>query len=455
MDITALVTSQHDYFYTGATRNLSLRRRMLDKLEQAILAHEQDLLDALKEDLGKAPFEAYACEIGVVLSELHYAQKHLERWAKPKPQPSPLALFPAQSRVLRDPYGVVLIVAPWNYPVQLTLVPLISALAAGNCAVVKPSDYASASALAVAKVVEDAFDSSYVAVVQGGRAEYSALLEEPFDYLFFTGSPEVGKSVMTAAAQRLTPVTLELGGKSPVVIGARADLPLAARRIVWGKFLNAGQTCVAPDHIWVPAHLRAPLEGELIGQIKALYGPEPLLSPDLPNIINERHFKRLSALLNCGTLAFGGGIDPVARKIEPTVLTDVTEDDPVMREEIFGPILPLLPYTTLEDLVQKQQRKPSPLALYLFTKDRGEEEYLVERLPSGGVCVNDVVIHLANPHLPFGGVGHSGMGCCHGEAGFHTFSHDRALVRRGKLDLPVRYPPYEGKKLSWLKWLMG
>lgn len=454
MDFTTLVAAQRQHFHTGATRSVAIRRLMLDKLEKAVLAHEGDLLSALHTDLGKAHYEGYACEVGIVLGELRFAKRHLEKWAAPKRRPTPIALFPAKSRVVADPYGVALIMSPWNYPVQLTLVPLISALAAGCTAVVKPSAYAPATAEVVGKLLTDAFDPRYVAAVQGGRAENAALLEEHFDYIFFTGSTEVGRTVMAAAAKHLTPVTLELGGKSPVIVCADADLPLAARRLCWGKFLNAGQTCVAPDHIWVPEHLRDKLVSELAKQIKTLYGADPLDSPDLPKIINEKHFQRLCGLMKSGKTAVGGMVMPDARKITPTVLIDVTEGDPVMGEEIFGPILPILTYTDLDGLLARLRKKPSPLALYIFTRSRGDEERIIGSLPSGGVCVNDAVVHLASSHVPFGGVGESGMGCCHGKAGFDTFTHYRTVVRRGKLDLPVRYPPYEGKRISLLKKLM-
>lgn len=454
MDLTALVAAQREHFNTGATRGVALRQLMLDKLERAILAHEGELLSALKEDLGKAAFEAYASELGIVLGELRFAKRHVERWAADQKRRSPLALFPATSRVVADPRGVVLIMSPWNYPVQLTLVPLISALAAGCTAVVKPSAYAGATSAAIGRLIASVFDPRLVAVVEGGRAENAALLEEKFDYIFFTGSTEVGKTVMTAAAKHLTPVTLELGGKSPVILCKDVDLPLAARRLAWGKFLNAGQTCVAPDHVYVPQELRDAFVAELGRQIEKLYGPDPLAGPDLPKIVNERHFERLCALLGSGRVAVGGRTDRSGRRIEPTVLLDVTEEDAVMAEEIFGPILPVLTYTNLDELVERQQAKPKPLALYLFTGNRGEERYLVERLPSGGVCVNDAVVHLASPRVPFGGVGESGMGSCHGRAGFDTFTHYRTVVRRGRLDLPVRYPPYGGKKISLLKKLM-
>ena len=454
MDLKGLVSAQRRYWNSGATRSVGFRRDMLEKLERAVVSRERELLSALREDLGKAPYESYACEVGMTLAELRCAKSHLTRWAAPTGRPSPMALFPAKSRVVADPYGVALIMSPWNYPVQLTLVPLISALAAGNCAVVKPSAYAPACSAVLKALISDIFPREYAAVVEGGRAENSALLEERFDYIFFTGSTEVGRTVMRAAAEFLTPVTLELGGKSPVIIGEDADLKLAARRLAWGKFLNAGQTCVAPDHVWVPEGMRDALVEELGKQIRALYGENPLESPDLPKIVNEKHFNRVNGLIQREKTAIGGKSDPVTRRIEPTVLVDVTETDAVMGDEIFGPVLPILTYTDLEELLARQQQKPRPLALYLFTRDRRAEERILRMVPSGGVCVNDTVVHLANPNVPFGGVGASGMGACHGKAGFDTFTHYRTVVRRGALDLPVRYPPYGGKGLGLLKKLM-
>ena len=454
MEFEAMVSRQREFWNTGATRSTEWRLIQLKKLEQALEEREGALCAALKADLGKAAYESWLSEIGMTLAELRFARKHLKKWAAAKRRPSAMPLFPASSRVAPEPYGTVLIMSPWNYPVQLTLVPLVSALAAGNCAVVKPSAYAPSVARAVAELLGDIFPPEYVSVVQGGRAENAALLEQDFDYIFFTGSPAVGKTVMAAAAQHLTPVTLELGGKSPVIIAPDANIPLAARRIAWGKFLNAGQTCVAPDHVYIPTRLRDAFVKELEGQIHQLYGADPLAGPDLPKIINEKHFNRVSGLMGSGRTAVGGRTDPAARRIEPTVLVDVAETDPVMQEEIFGPVLPVLTYDSLDDLIARQQKKARPLALYIFTGDRALEKRIVSALPSGGVCVNDTVIHLANPHVPFGGVGNSGMGACHGRAGFDTFTHYRTIVRRGKLDLPLRYAPYEGKNLNMVKKLM-
>lgn len=454
MEFEAMVSRQREFWNTGATRSVEWRLTQLKKLEQALEEREEALCAALKADLGKAAYESWLSEIGMTLGELRFARKHLKKWAAVKRRPSAMPLFPASSRVVPQPYGTVLIMSPWNYPVQLTLVPLVSALAAGNCAVVKPSAYAPNVARVVAELLGDIFPPEYVSVVQGGRAENAALLEQDFDYIFFTGSPAVGKTVMAAAAQHLTPVTLELGGKSPVIIAPDANIPLAARRIAWGKFLNAGQTCVAPDHVYIPQNLRDAFVKELAGQIHQLYGADPLTGPDLPKIINEKHFNRVAGLLGSGKTAVGGRTDPETRRIEPTVLVDVAESDSVMQEEIFGPVLPVLTYDSLDDLIARQQKKARPLALYIFTGDRALEKRIVSALPSGGVCVNDTVIHLANPHVPFGGVGNSGMGACHGKTGFDTFTHYRTVVRRGGLDLPMRYAPYGGKNLNTVKKLM-
>lgn len=449
-----IIAAQRRYFNSGATRDLGFRRRMLSRLEKGIASHEGALLDALRSDLGKTAFEGYATELGIVLAELRLAQKNLERWARPKNVPMPIAQFPSKGTVYPEPYGVALIMSPWNYPVQLTLVPLLAALSAGCTAVVKPSAYSPASSAALKKLLEECFPPEYVHVVEGGRRENAALLDGHFDYIFFTGSPEVGKAVMTAAAKHLTPVTLELGGKSPVIVAPDADIDLAAKRIVWGKFLNAGQTCVAPDHVWVTPDRQDALVAAMEKYIGKFYGPRPLESPDLPHIVNRKHYDRLCALLGSGVTAAGGQTDPDALRIAPTVLVDVTEEDPVMGEEIFGPILPVLKYPDLDGLISRLQEKPRPLALYLFTRNGETEKRVIGSLVYGGGCVNDAVVHLAAGGLPFGGVGNSGMGACHGKAGFDTFTHRKSVLKKGRLDIPVRYAPYSGKRISLLKKLM-
>lgn len=450
----SMVAAQRRWFLQGKTLPAAARKKALDRLEAGLRARENRFYAALRNDLNKHPFESYETELGIVFSELRYARAHLSQWMKPQRVHTPLAHFPSRSRVYQDPYGVVLILSPWNYPVQLTLVPLISALAAGNCAVLKPSAYAPAVSALLAELISDVFPPEYVTVVQGGRAENAALLEQRFDDIFFTGSPEVGKTVMAAAARHLTPVTLELGGKSPVIVDGDADLELTARRLVWGKFLNAGQTCVAPDHVWVRPEQRDALVRLMGKYIVQFYSENPLEGTDLPKIINEKHFERLQKLLNSGRTAWGGRIDPARLRIEPTILVDVTGEDPVMREEIFGPILPVLTYENLDRLISHLQEQEHPLALYLFTRSRETERKIMQNLRFGGGCVNDAVVHLATCHMPFGGVGNSGMGRCHGKFGFDTFTHPKSVLKKGRLDVPVRYPPYRESRISLLKKLM-
>ncbi len=452
--MTDIIAAQRQYFHTGATRPVVARKQALDKLEAALLRREGDLLSALQSDLGKAPFEGYATEVGLVLAELRDTRKHLGAWSRPRRVPMPLSQFPSTGRVCPEPYGVALIMAPWNYPVQLTLVPLISALAAGCTAVVKPSELAPATSAILASLLGETFPPEYVRVVEGGVETNTALLEERFDVIFFTGSPRVGKIVMAAAARHLTPVTLELGGKSPVIVCPDADLDLTARRLVWGKFLNAGQTCVAPDHVYVPAAQRDGLVRAMGKYIQKSYGDNPLDSPDLPRIVNASHFTRLLSLLDGGRVAFGGKSAEYTLKIEPTILTDVEENSPIMSEEIFGPLLPVLTYDSLDGLVAQLQSRERPLALYLFTRDKGTERRVLEALPFGGGCVNDTVVHLTASGLPFGGVGNSGMGACHGKAGFDAFTHQKSILKKGRLDVPVRYPPYQDSKIRLLKKLM-
>ena len=449
-----ILAAQRRYFQTGATRDLKFRKAMLTRLEQALVRSEPELLAALKADLNKTKFEAYATELGIVRAELRLARKELDRWAAPRRVPMPLAQFPSKGTVYAEPYGAALIIAPWNYPVQLTLVPLVSAIAAGCTAVVKPSEHAPATSALLAKLLGEVYARHYVHVVEGAVEATSALLAAPFDYIFFTGGAQVGRVVMRAAAEHLTPVTLELGGKSPVIVAPDADLDLAARRIVWGKFLNAGQTCVAPDHVWVRPDQRDALVAAMGKYIAKFYGPDPLAGQDLPRIVNRRHYDRLCALLPSGRTAVGGRTDPEGLRISPTVLVDVGEDEPVMAEEIFGPILPVLTYGDLDGLIAHLVDKPRPLALYLFTRDKATERRVLGSLSFGGGCVNDTIVHLAAGGLPFGGVGASGMGACHGKAGFDTFTHRKSVLKKGRLDVPVRYPPYHDGRVGLLKKLM-
>ncbi len=434
------------YYESGQTRSPAARIEALKKLQNALRRHEAALLRALEQDLGKSAEEAYMTEIGFVYAELRHAIHHLRGWSHPRFALASVAQMPARGRVLRDPYGVALILAPWNYPLQLSLAPLIAAVAAGNCAVLRPSSQAPKTAEAMAAVLRESFRPEHVTLSLGDSRAASALLALPFDKIFFTGSPAVGREVMRAASERLIPVTLELGGKSPVIVAADADIPLAARRIVFGKFLNAGQTCVAPDYVLVAKSIENALLTSLCAEIARQYGASPLESPDLPTIVSSRHFDRLTGLMEGGRLICGGQTDARLRKIAPTVLTGVSPDAPVMQEEIFGPILPVLTFRTMEDALTMVRARPAPLALYLFTQDKDAARRVMRDLPFGGGCVNDCVVHLASARLPFGGVGQSGMGSYHGRAGFDCFSREKSvLIASERFDVPVRYAPRKGK----------
>ena len=443
MTIQELTAAQRAFFRTGATLDLSFRKKALDKLEEAIRAREGELLSALRADLGKSDTEGYLCEVGLALSELSFMRRRLARWARDRRVSTPLALFPARSFTLREPYGVVLVMSPWNYPLLLTLDPLIGAIAAGNCCVVKPSAYAPAASAVLRDLIAACFPPEYVAVVEGGRAENQALLDQRFDYIFFTGGVEVGRQVMEKAAKHLTPVTLELGGKSPCVVDATARLDLAAKRIAFGKLLNCGQTCVAPDYLLVDRRVKDELLSRVGHWMERMYGRAPLDNDGYVHMVNRKHFDRVCALIDPAKVVYGGGADPDALRIQPTILDGVSPDDPVMGEEIFGPLLPVLEFEDIRQAEDFILDRPRPLALYLFSEDKAVQRRFVRHIPFGGGCVNDTIMHLANPRLPFGGVGNSGMGSYHGRQSFETFSHTKSLVQSSsRLDLPVRYAPY-------------
>ena len=450
--VQTILQTQRAYFDTGATRPLAFRKGALARLKKAVSQYEGDILDALRQDLGKAPTEAFACEVGLVHDEINYMLRHLDAMARPQKVPTPIAHFPAWSSIHPQPYGLVLIMSPWNYPFLLTVTPLIGAIAAGNCAMVKPSAYTPATSALLARMLGSIFPARYVAVVEGGREVNAHLLENAFDYIFFTGSVAVGKTVMAAAAQNLTPVTLELGGKSPVIVDETAKIPLAARRIVWGKFINAGQTCVAPDYVLCHHKVQEELLHWLEYYIGQSYGPAPLQSGDLPRIVNQKHFDRLTGLLGDGETVCGGAFDESSLKIEPTVLRDITGEDNIMQEEVFGPILPVLPYQSLRQAMDFVAARPHPLALYCFSESGVRQRRIMEGLTFGGGCVNDTVVHLATPHMPFGGVGQSGMGGYHGQASFNTFSHHKSVLQKCSIiDVPLRYPPYRDWALKVMK----
>lgn len=450
-----VIKRQKRYFQTGRTKPVLERIRKLNMLYQWIEEHEKDILRALKEDLNKPEFETYMTEIGVVKEELRYIRKNIKRWSAPKKVKTPMTQFPSVSYIYREPYGVVLIMAPWNYPFQLSVIPLAEAVAAGNCVVLKPSAYASATSRLLGKMAEEVFAPYEVKVVEGGRKENEFLLGEKFDYIFFTGSKSVGSYVMKKAAEHLTPVTLELGGKSPCIVDETADIKKAAKRIVWGKFLNAGQTCVAPDYIWVHRNVKEKLIKAMEKYIRKMYGEKPHCSETYPSIINAKHFERLEGLMVDGKVIFGGRRKKETLKIEPTIMDEVTWDSPVMREEIFGPILPILSYYDIKEVIYSVRAGQKPLALYYFTKDKRRRAAVIKHLSFGGGCINDTIVHLSNVRLPFGGVGASGMGSYHGKAGFETFTHKKSVLKKSfRMDIPMRYAPHKKGDLWMLKRFM-
>lgn len=443
-EIKQLIEKQRHFFYSGATLPVNYRLDALRKLQKCIPDHEPEINAALKSDLGKSPFESYMCETGLVLSELSYMLKHTPAFAKEKTVWTPLSQFHSRSYKQPSPHGVTLIMSPWNYPFMLTLEPLIDALAAGNTAVLKPSAYSPATSAILKQIIEECFPPEYVSVVLGGRAENTGLLKEHFDYIFFTGSPIVGKEVMKHASEHLTPVTLELGGKSPCIVEKSADIKLAARRIVFGKYLNCGQTCVAPDYIYCDPAVKDLLIQELKKQIIKQFGKTPLENKNYGKIVNEKHFQRIVRLIDEKKLVHGGKTNEHTLQIEPTILDNVTWDDPVMQEEIFGPVLPILTYDSIGQAAAKINSMQHPLALYIFTSNKTIAKQVTSRCGFGGGCINDVVIHLATSEMGFGGFGESGMGSYHGKDGFDTFSHYKSIVdKKTWLDLPMRYQPYK------------
>ena len=445
MDIHEIVESEKHFFRTGVTRGVDFRIDMLKKFRKAIIENDELISAALKADLNKQPFESYMCETGLLLDEINFHIKRLKKWSKTRRVKSGIGQLPGKSYVCPEPYGVVLIMAPWNYPVQLCLMPLVGAISAGNCAVVKPSAYAPESSRVISKLIESAFPTGFVTAVEGGRDANKALLDEPFDYIFFTGSVAGGKTVMEAAAKRLTPVTLELGGKSPIIVDETANLPLAARRIAFGKVLNAGQTCVAPDYLMIEKSVEAPFIEEYKKALADFF-PDGDMS-GMVRIINDKHFERVCNILdNSGSIAIGGARDAEARFIEPAVLTGVPIDSPAMQQEIFGPVLPVLPYEKLDDCIDFIRSRPKPLALYIFSENKMNQEKVLNSCSFGGGCINDTVIHLASSHMSFGGVGESGMGSYHGKKSFDTFTHYRSVLKQGKLDVKLRYFPYKSGK---------
>lgn len=451
-EIKDILQQQNHFFSSGKTIQAEFRLKQLESLKEAMIRHEADLAAALKEDLGKSRMESYMCEIGLTLSELTWMQKHLRSLMRSKRVSTPAAQFAAKSFRSPSPYGTVLIMSPWNYPVLLTLDPLIDAIAAGNTAVVKPSAYAPCTFDVMKTMIEECFPKHYVAVVGGGRAENQALLQQRFDMIFFTGGKTVGREVLRHAAEYLTPVTLELGGKSPCIVDSTAKIRLAAKRIVFGKYLNCGQTCVAPDYILCDKRIRDELITAILAEIEKQFGKEPLKNPNYGKIINEKHFERILGLINGEKLVYGGQSEPESLRIAPTVLNNITWDDAVMGEEIFGPLLPILTFDTLDEALDTVESHPHPLALYFFSEDKAAQKKVLDTCRFGGGCINDTIIHLATSDMPFGGVGESGMGSYHGRVGFETFSHYRSIVdKKTWMDLPIRYQKYTGLKEKMMR----
>ncbi len=447
MDITQLVEKQQAYFSSGATRSPAVRTLMLDRLYRKIKEMEMEIHSALQKDLGKSAFESYMCETGLTLSEISYMKKHLRRFTAKKRVRTPLAQFPSRSYILKEPYGCVLIMSPWNYPFMLTMEPLVDAIAAGNTVVLKPSAYSPHTSVVMKKLISAVFPMEYVAVVEGGRAENADLLEQKFDYIFFTGGTSVGRLVLEKAAQHFTPVTLEMGGKSPCIVDETADLKVAAKRLAFGKFLNCGQTCVAPDYLLIQETVKDRFLPILERTIRDMYGMDALDNPNYGKIINKKHYQRLTHILDGEKILFGGERNHETLQIAPTVVGPVSPDGPAMGEELFGPILPVLPYQKLEEAIAFVRERPKPLALYLFSRNQKTIQRVQTELSYGGGCINDTIIHLATSEMGFGGVGMSGMGSYHGKFGFDTFTHEKSIVNKANwLDLPFRYQPYSNVK---------
>jgi acyl-CoA reductase-like NAD-dependent aldehyde dehydrogenase len=454
MDRAEVLEAQRRFFRSGATLSFDFRRGQLRKLARLLRENETRIGEALAADLGKPAFEAYASEIGFLRSETGFALKHLASWMRPERVPSPITLFPARSRIEREPRGVVLIISPWNFPFQLALGPWIGALAAGNCAILKPSELAPHASNLIAEILRENFPEELVSVATGGPETSQALLRLPFDHVLFTGGVAVAREVAAAAAKTLTPLTLELGGKNPVLVDEDSDTTLAARRIAWAKFMNAGQTCIAPDYVLVPERRKSELVSAIASNVGRFFGEDPRRSEDYGRIVSPSHFDRLSSYLEHGRVALGGDRDRDDLYFAPTLLEDAPAGSPPLEEEIFGPILPVVPYRDLDEAIAIANRHRDPLALYVFSNRGDVQSRVLREIPSGSAAVNDLVMQFMNPRLPFGGRGTSGVGEYHGRFGFELFSHRKAVVQGSRLlDIPIRYPPYRGK-LRWLKKLL-
>lgn len=451
----AIINEHKRYYDTGETKDIAFRLKQLEKLKDAIKLNEKLVIEALHKDLHKSEFEAYATEIGFLYDSIGYFIKNLKKWAKVKRVKTPMVHLGSQSYIYPEPYGTVLIIGPYNYPFQLVIEPLVGAMAAGNCVVLKPSEFTQNVSKVLKKIIKENFNEKYVRLIEGEKETTSALINSPFDYIFFTGSVRVGKIVMEAAAKNLVPVTLELGGKSPTIVHKDANIDIAAQRIVWGKFINAGQTCVAPDYIYAHKDIKEKLIDRMKEYISKFYGSNPKESQDFGRIVNEAQMKRLIGLIDSSKVVVGGEYDEENLYIAPTIVNNVTWEDKAMDEEIFGPILPILDYENLDEVIKKINSRPKPLALYVFTENKAVEEKVIGSVSYGGGCVNDTLTHLATPHLPFGGVGSSGLGSYHGAKSFETFSHMKSVLKKSsKINLSFIFPPYTNKKVDLVRRVM-
>lgn len=451
--ISKTLTRMRAFFSTGKTRDVAFRIAQLKKLKEGIRKYEPEIMASLYDDMRKPPFESYASEIGILYSEIDHVIRHLQSWSRTRRVTTPIIHFLSRSRVYQEPYGVVLIIGPWNYPFQLVIAPIIGAIAAGNCVIVKPSEFSPATSATIEKMITELFYPDYITIFQGEAHAMQKLLEEKFDYIFFTGNSAVGRIIMTAAARHLTPVTLELGGKSPCIVHEDARLDYGIKRIAWGKFFNAGQTCIAPDYVLIHRKIKNTFIEKMISTVHTFYGEDLMMSPDYARIINERHFNRLLRLMKSGRILYGGKFLIKDLYIAPTIIDEVSPDDPVMQEEIFGPLFPLIEYDNIDEAIAFVNQRPRPLALYCFSENRKIQDKVLRQTSSGGGCINDTVSHIGSQELPFGGVGESGMGAYHGKFSFDTFTHRRGILFRSNLvDMPLRYPPYRDR-VSLLQFL--